>query len=80
MKSNFIHSLKHFVRTLGKDTPDGYGRIGYRSSRGEVLLVSSTTLRLTRRSLKTISDSTGSSTSRNILFEHTRNSEPLSVS
>jgi len=38
-KNNFVTVLRHFVRTDGEDTPDGYGRIGLRPSRGQGLLV-----------------------------------------
>ena len=38
-KSDFVRALKDFVLTRGERTPDGYGRIGYRPHRGELLLV-----------------------------------------
>jgi hypothetical protein len=37
-KARFIGRLRHFAATNGADTPDGYGRIGYRPGRGLTVL------------------------------------------
>lgn len=38
-KASFIAALRNFAKTSGRDTPDGYGRTGFRPSRGTVPLV-----------------------------------------
>lgn len=38
-KQAFIAALDHFCDTEGRDTPDGYGRIGMRTSHGETTLM-----------------------------------------
>jgi len=37
-KKDFIAALRHFTLTRGTQTSDGYGRVGYRPTRGELLL------------------------------------------
>lgn len=38
-RAELMNALYHFVHTNGEDTPDGYGRIGYRPGRGLVAIV-----------------------------------------